>query len=355
MRLDRLAGAAVAALVLAIAPGALRSAATPAPAVERAPVGHQRVEVLPEAPEVAITPPEVLDGVVASPTAPAPTYVPGAASTDGEVFALLIGIDDYPGQRSDLRSAVADIDTIDAALAGFGVPSGNRVALRDGQATSSEVRAAVRSLVLQGGPGATYVFGYAGHVRKLDRDTEALVLADGALLRDSELAALVAPAATQRMWFLLATCYAAGFIEVLGPGRVLTAAAGANELAWEDPTLNASYLVHYLVREGWLEGKAGDSVQQAFAYADAALARHRPNRRPEQIDRVGAPLVLGVGDPTAGFAMAPAGPGAPPSDQSSTAAPLSHPVSARPPPPSPPPTSPPPEDDAPCLLGIIYC
>jgi hypothetical protein len=81
------------------------------------------------------------------------------------------------------------------------------VVLRDGQATLAEVQAAVRSLVVQGGPNATYVFGFAGHVRKLDHDTEALVLADGGILRDSELAALVAPATTQHMWFLLASCY----------------------------------------------------------------------------------------------------------------------------------------------------
>jgi hypothetical protein len=344
LRLDRWLVLAAGALVTAIVPGAVRLATLPVPDAERAPIGAERVEAT-LAGEVPITPPEVLEGPVAEATAPAPAFGAAAAPADGEVFALLVGIDDYPGRRSDLRSAVADVDTIDAALAGFGVPRGNRVVLRDGQATEAQVGAALRSLVAQGGPSATYVFAYAGHVRKLDRDTEALVLADGGLLRDVELAELVAPAVTQRVWFLLASCYSGGFTEVLAPGRVLTAAAGAGELAWEDPALNASYLVHYLVREGWLEGRAGDSVQEAFAYADQALTREHPNRRPVQIDDLGAPLLLGLGDPTTAIDEAPAPdePSPPPSSPSA------------PPPSSPPPTSPPEDDDPPCLLGVLVC
>ena len=350
MRLDRWLVLAAGSLAVAIVPGAVQLAVAPGPAAERATIGSERVDAVTGA-EVPITPPEVLDGPVAAPTAPAPVFTGGgAAPADGEVFALLVGINDYPGRRSDLRSAVADVDTIDAALAGFGVPRGNRVVLRDGQATAGQVRDAIRSLVVQGGPGATYVFGYAGHVRKVDGDTEALVLADGELLRDAELAELVAPASTQRMWFLLAACYAGGFTEVLGPGRVLTGAASARELAWEDPALNASYLVHYLVREGWLEGKAGNSVQEAFAYADQALARERPNRRPVQFDDLDAPLVLGGGDPTTGADLAPPVPhGSPAPTQGSSPPPPS------PPPSSPPPTSPPEDDDPPCLLGVLVC
>ena len=349
MRVERWAGAAVAALAIAALPGALHLLTPPAPPPDRAAVTQQRVDVAPTT-EVAIEPPPVLEGEVAQPSAPAPTFAPTTVATDGEVFALLVGIDDYPGGAHDLHSAVADVDTIDAALAGFGVPAGNRVVLRDGQATRAQVEDAVRELVTQGGPGATYVFGYAGHVRKLDSNTEALVLADGAVLRDADLATLLAPATTQHMWVVIAGCFGGGFTEVLAPGRVLTAASGANELAWEDPSLNASYLVHYLVREAWLQGKAGDSVQEAFAYADATLARKRPNRRPVQIDDSDGRLVLGPGDPTTGASLAPPLAAPPTSGQ----APSSAPAPASPPPTTT--TTRPKRGDQPtCVLGVVLC
>jgi hypothetical protein len=344
MRIGRWASGAALAVALAVAPGLVRLVPSPDGPVDRAPLALERLEPPPPpvTGEVPVTPPpEVLTGEVAAPTAPAPTFDPAQVAADGEVFALLVGIDDYPGSRYDLGSAVADVETIDAALSGFGVPAGNRVMLRDGQATRETVTSAVASLVQQGGPGATYVLAYAGHARRLDHDTQAVVLADGALLRDRELAALLAPATTQRMWLLFATCYAGGFSELLAPGRVLTGAAPSNQLAWEDPALNASYLVHYLVREGWLQGKAGDSVQEAFTYADRALARDHPNRRPVQADEAGAPLVLGPGDPRDALEQAPPGP---------------RPAPPPPPPPSsPPPQGPAPEDDSPCLLGVLYC
>ncbi len=343
MRVERWASAAA----LAVAPGLVRLLPSSDPAAVRPPLAVPLVEAaLASGPtEVPITPPEALQGELALAAGPAPTFAPATVRADGEVFALLIGIDDYPGRRSDLRSAVADVDTIEAALSAFGVPPGNRMVLRDGQATRPAVVDAVRSLVAQGGPGATYVLGYAGHARKLDHDTEALVLADGERLLDRDLASLLAPATTQRMWVLLASCFAGGFTEVLAPGRMLTGAAAARDLAWEDPALNASYLVHYLVREGWLRGKAGGSVQEAFAYADAALARDHPDRRPVQVDDIGSPLLLGPGDPTAGLAAAP---------------PQPSPTPARPPsqPSSSPPTTaapPPRENDPPCVLGVLYC
>jgi cell division septation protein DedD len=336
MELHRWAGVGAVALVLALVPDAIHHPASDAPAGERSPVGSDGVVLEPAAPVTPSAAPASVEAAPPTRPAPVPVARPPLAAPEGDVFALLIGINDYPGVRRDLRAAVADVETIDAALDGFGVPAANRVVLRDGQATLPQVRASVQALVARGGPGATYVFAYTGHVRKLDRDTEAMVLADDGLLRDAELAALVAPAATQRFWFLLSACYAAGFTELLAPGRVLTAAADANSLAWESPDLNASYLVHQMIREGWLRGKAGASVQAAFAYAHATLSREHPNRVPVQIDQLREPLVLGERRPAA-----PA-PAPPPPRQPTTA----EPVATRPPPE--------PEED-PCFLGVMYC
>ena len=88
------------------------------------------------------------------------------------------------------------------------------------------------------------MFAFAGHVRKIDGDTEALLTVEGATITDEELAQLLRPVRAERVWLLLATCYAGGFTEALGPGRILTGAAGADSLAYESPSLNASLFVH---------------------------------------------------------------------------------------------------------------
>lgn len=354
MGAGRRAWVASLAVAAAMVPGALRLLPSDAP-VARAPVvelgamgvaGGPSAAPVPfagEADEVAIIPPGELVGEVARALpAPPPFADVRSTGTGGEVFALVIGIDDYPGTQADLRSAVADAELVDAALAGFGVPAEHRMVLRDGQARRDEVAAAVAALVQQGGPDATLVLAYAGHTRKVAPGREAIVLADGETLTDRELAALLAPA-TQRMWLLFATCFAGGFTELLAPGRILTGAADADSLAYESPALNASYLVHHLVREGWLEGGAGPTVQDAFRYADARLEAEHPQRRPIQVDEDGRPLRLGPGDPSHGWEPAPAAPSPAPGGPSSPS------PSAGP---SPPATAPPRPEQS-CLLGVL--
>lgn len=323
--------AALATLAVAVVPGALRLAPA-SPVLERAepiaagtarapwPGSDREVAAVPTlaadpATDVAITPPEELTGALAPVVdSPAPFGgLPGQARP-GEVLALSVGIDDYPGSEHDLGFAVADAETIDRALTGFGVPAWNRVVLRDGQARRDQLVASIQALVARAGPGTTVVLAFAGHVRKVDADTEAILTADGATITDRELASLLAPSQAERMWIVLATCYAGGFTEVLAPGRILTGAADASSLAYESSAIEGSYLVHFMVREGWLEGRAGPFVEDAFAYADGRLAQTHPDRRPIQIDYVAGRLRPGPAGQPAPTPPRPAGPpgGGPP-------------------------------------------
>jgi len=315
MRTGRWIGAALGALAIAIVPGALRLVPAPGsvdrastqafgsvdarePAVAPVAAAPTPPTTTPPAPppaplDVAITPPVELTGALA-PAVPVPALFEQARGSghQGEVFALIVGLNDYPGTKYDLGAAVADANTVNEALAKFGVPAANRVVLRDGQGRRAQLVGAIQALVQRAGPGSTVVFAYSGHVRKLDSDTEAIIAADGGVLTDQQLASLLAPSRAANMWLLLATCYAGGFTELLGPGRVLTAAADANSLAYESPSINGSYLVHHMVREGWLQGKAGPTVQQAFAYADGRIKARYPSRRPQQFDRTGGRLAF---------------------------------------------------------------
>lgn len=245
---------------------------------------------------------------------PPPTQLRSRATgTQSGTWAVVIGINDYPGTEYDLRSAVPDAQDVDVALGALGVPAANRLVITDGQATAAVIAAAADWLVARAGPDAVAVFVFAGHVKKLSATTEAMVAADGRTVTDAELARRLARLQARRVWVAMAACFGGGFTEVLRPGVVLTGAAGANDRAYENSALNRSYMVEYMVRQALVEGRASESVQAAYGYARDALARDFPNRVPVQVDRAGGPIDLRP--PGATATARPPAPAAPPPAQ----------------------------------------
>lgn len=294
------AGGAVAGLALSGAEQA--SAVTP-------------VEGSPRASEAGQGPPGARVAPVESVGTPASGLIPVSQGTAQEaadedaqraapvgkgVWAVVVGIDDYPGERYDLRAGIADARDVDAALARRGVPESQRTLLLGDDADGASLRAALDWLVAHAGPESTAVVFYSGHVREVtgDRDgdgeavDEALFLADGTEVIDGELAATLDGLAARRTWLAIAGCFGGGFDEAVGPGGLLTAAAPEGELAYENDDLGRSYLVEYVVRRPLLEGDAA-SVQEAFARGSAQLRRDHPDRLPVVLDRLGEPLRLG--------------------------------------------------------------
>ncbi len=220
---------------------------------------------------------------------------------DAGVWAVVVGIDDYPGADADLRAAVADARDVDSALAAYGVPANHRMLLLDKQATADNIRGALAWMAGRASAESTVVFFYSGHVRQVagdpDRDgeviDEALVAADGDNVYDGQVADLLRSVDARSAWIGIAACYGAGFDDALAPGRILTAAAGENDVAYENSSLGHSYLVEYMVRRAMLQGKAPSSVQDAFAWARTQIARDYPNRQPAILDRSRGPVVLG--------------------------------------------------------------
>ena len=298
----------------------------------------------------------------------APWAAPSAAGAPG-VYALVVGINDYPGTDRDLRSAVADADVMVKALNRFNVPPSNILELLDGQATGSAIANGVDWLVNVAGPDSTAVFFYSGHGRKVTSSTEAIVGSDGVAIADYALASMFAPLQARDAWFVIAACYGGGFDELVEPGRIVTAAADRNSIAWENDSFGQSYLGEYLVRRGLLEGKAGGpTVQQAFSWAQASIQKDAPDRTLTQFDASTAPISLdGVARttvpptapverdyPAAGPGPAPpAGPQPPPSSQPPTQpAPTSPPPTSPPPTTSSPPTTAPPPPPCGNILGL---
>lgn len=272
--------------------------AAPAPVASPTPPSEAPPATAPPATEVVMAPPPERFEVVAAPVPAAavvrPVQLDVAPPQGGGTgtWAVVIGVNDYPGSGNDLRAAVNDADDVDQALAGMGVPPGQRLVLRDGQATARGIREAVDWLVARAGPDATAVFFFGGHVRKVGVASEALIGADGALVGDRELGERLARLPARRAWIAIAGCYGGGFTEVLAPGRILTAAAPADALAYESSQFGRSFLVQYMVRKAMIEQRAAGSVQAAFSFAVAELARDHPDRVPVQIDLAIVPLDL---------------------------------------------------------------
>lgn len=251
----------------------------------------------PSAGDVAIAPPPPQFEAPVAPAEPPPAVLrqarfDGVQPASG-TWAVMIGIDDYPGVRHDLRSAVADAGDVNEALRLMGVPGDHRLLIRNSQATAATIRTAVEWLKAHAGPDAVAVFFYAGHVRSLGGGIEAIVAADGVTLPDHELAAQLDGLQARRAWIALAACYAGGFTEVLRPGRVLTAAAPAGAIAYENEQFGRSYLVEYMVRRGLIEGRSDSrTIEGAFAWASAEIARDYPDRVPVQYDEAPEELDL---------------------------------------------------------------
>jgi hypothetical protein len=94
------------------------------------------------------------------------------------------------------------------------------------------------------------------------------------------------------VWVIIAGCYGGGFTEVLGAGRVLTAAAPADQLAYESTAFYRSYLVEFMIRRGLLEGAADKSVEAAFDFAVDEMGSDYPHRLPVQFDQYPGELRL---------------------------------------------------------------
>jgi hypothetical protein len=256
------------------------------------------------------------------------------------VYGLIIGINDYPGDTSDLHGAVPDAEDMSDVLAMNGVPAANVRTLLDSEASTTAITDSLQWLVSTTGPDATVVLFYAGHVRKIGDQTEAVVAADGGVLPDSYLAKQIEGLQAHNMWIVMAACYGGGFTELMAPGRILTAAADANSLAYENESFHRSYLDEYLIHQALLlGGAAGPTAQQAFAYAQAGLQRDYPDRTLTEIDESTEAISLdGVRRDT------------PPAPPGGSDAPPNGPV-----PPSVPPPTTPPSPPSPCRnpLGLL--
>ncbi|MGH2723554.1 MAG: caspase family protein [Actinomycetota bacterium] len=227
--------------------------------------------------------------------------LPGTATLRGDRIAVIVGINDYPGEDGDLTAAVADARLVRRALVRMGF--GRIVFLLNGEATRDSILWSAEWLARRSRPGTVGAFFYAGHVRQVSGDPdgdgedvdEAIVGSDGRLLLDGELARAL-EGATGPLWLAFASCYAAGFSDTAGPRRVSSYASDEESLAYESVALGHSFMVEYLVRRAML-GAGITSVEGAHAHAWRQMRGDARRFRPLMDDRVRGTLELGAAGP----------------------------------------------------------
>ena len=151
-------------------------------------------------------------------------------STDGDPsdrYAVLVGIDDYPGTRADLPSSVLDVETMKDVLVGsLGFPEENVVTITDAEATRTHILTAFSRHLGQAGPDGRAVFYFSGHGTQMDTNVgvtapldaedddvdEAFAVWDdngrsSSLVLDDELGLLADQLTTDRALIVLDACH----------------------------------------------------------------------------------------------------------------------------------------------------
>ncbi len=213
-------------------------------------------------------------------------------ATGTGTWALVVGNGDYAGATPDLPLARRDAEIAADAFSRHGVAADHQRVLLDAAATRPGILAGIEWLNASAGPDATVLVMFAGHAYATGSAEVALVTNESDTLSNRELGAAFDGLAARKVWFTFATCYAARFETLLRPGRVLTAASGADEQSYDNASLGASYLGHYLFAEALGNDPTATDVATAFRHADANIARDYPNRRPLEIQVQGDSTVI---------------------------------------------------------------
>jgi hypothetical protein len=146
---------------------------------------------------------------------------PGGGDPNGK-YAVVVGIDDYPGTSHDLRGPIDDATLVhDALVDKFGFSEDNIVFLQDGEATRLGIANAILRHLGQAGPNGTAVFFYSGHGTHLDENVgitgeldpesgnnqdEALAVYDGIIL-DEEFNFLLQQIQAENTLVLVDACF----------------------------------------------------------------------------------------------------------------------------------------------------
>ncbi len=142
-----------------------------------------------------------------------------AQNSARRVYAVMVGISDYPGSGNDLPLTAEDARKLQQALQRQGTLAPESVTLIDGQATRAGLRQAFQRVAAAAGPDDLFLFFYSGHGNQVrsqvsatepDGKNETIEMVDGAI-SDDELNEMFQQVRSNTALLILDSCFSGGF------------------------------------------------------------------------------------------------------------------------------------------------
>jgi len=230
---------------------------------------------------------------------------------NGEKYAIVIGISDYPGTANDLYYADDDAISIKEALITKYSFIDDNIHIHllidseaetsdDLYATRDEIVAAIRDVQknAEANIESEVFFFFSGHGARgiandgdSERTDESIVCyndnkTDIAYLWDGELELLFRDFQTSRIIFVFDSCLAGGMTDLASEGRVIAMATTESGTGYEFSSLSHGQFTYYFVVEGMLNGKADTydnipstkdvTIEETFDYTKANCTIQKP-------------------------------------------------------------------------------
>jgi hypothetical protein len=221
-------------------------------------------------------------------------------SNNAKKYAIVIGINDYPGTGSDLQYTVADAHEMSYVLTHiYGFSASNVFELTNAAATKNAIHEAINTIKGVAKSGDEVVFYFSGHGAKGKADDgdknnvdQAIVVQEVvqgtlqfAFIWDGELVQWFSDFTAKRIVFVFDSCLAGGMSVLKAPERVICMASTINSMSLEGDAWGGGHgqFTYYFAEEGMEMAKADVrpndnqvTVEEAFDYAKANCKSQTP-------------------------------------------------------------------------------
>ncbi|WP_228126799.1 pre-peptidase C-terminal domain-containing protein [Candidatus Viadribacter manganicus] len=208
------------------------------------------------------------------------------------VFAVMVGISDYPGSGNDLPLTAEDARKLQQALARQGTLAPESVTLIDAQATRAGLRQAFQRVAAAAGPDDLFLFFYSGHGNQVrgqvsatepDGKDETIEMVDGSIT-DDELNQLFQQVRAQTSLLVLDSCFSGGFARdvVSRPGVMGLFSSEEDLTSSVAEKFQAGGFLSHFIQTG-LEGGADENRDRVITAGELGAYVRREFAREERI------------------------------------------------------------------------